>query len=199
MSQLDNKFFLRLMVLSGRTIADCVYSVAMIFTKLSVLLLTKRIFLQCAYDFFYWTIQLLIAANVIFYTCFVFIPIWACSPREKIWDPENAWPLPQPDRLSHVSVTWNLVSYIGMLSAPLWMIWKLQLSQRRKTAATFVFATAGLYVGHSEPTSAPNGNKILTTHDRSASIASIIRIQYLVLSLTTEDCSLTPRITPITE
>lgn len=118
---------------------------ATLFTKLSILLLIKRIFLPCEYDIF-WIIQFLIVANGIFYTCFLFIPIWVCSPRDKIRNPKLPGHCLDLTVLLVSSAAWNTCSDIAMLTVPLWMIWKPQLSQRRKIGATIVFATAGLYV-----------------------------------------------------
>ncbi|KAL6720661.1 hypothetical protein ACLMJK_002586 [Lecanora helva] len=143
---------------------DSVYSVSILFTKISILLLVKRIFLQCEYDIFYWIVQGLIIANAIFYTCFLFIPIWVCTPRAKIWHPTLPGHCLNLTVLLMSSAAWNIVSDLAMLSVPLWMIWKLQLSKRRKIASSVVFAAAGL-----------------------ACIASIIRIPYLILLIHTED------------
>lgn len=67
---------------------DIAYSLALLFTKLSILLLILRVFCSVHYDLFYWLTQVLIWVNSIFYGIYFFIPIFSCRPRKKIWNPE---------------------------------------------------------------------------------------------------------------
>ena len=65
--------------------SDIIYSPAVGFTKLSILFLVLRVFCPQRRDPFYWVLQTLNILNTIFYTLWIFIAIFLCSPREKIW------------------------------------------------------------------------------------------------------------------
>ena len=67
---------------------DVIYSLALLFTKLSILLLILRVFCSVQHDGFYWLTQSLIFVNSLFYAVYFFIPIFSCLPRHKIWNPE---------------------------------------------------------------------------------------------------------------
>lgn len=125
---------------------DTAYSVAVLFTKYSILWLIKRIFLRVRYDLFYWIIMSLIVSNTIYYTILFFLPIWACIPRAKIWHPSLPGHCINFTALLMSSAAWNLFSDIAMLLVPIWMICRLQVSWKRKVASSIVFAIGGLYV-----------------------------------------------------
>lgn len=65
-----------------------IYSLALLFTKLSILLLILRVFCTVQRDCFYWLTQILIIVNSMFYIVYFFMSIFQCSPRGKIWMPE---------------------------------------------------------------------------------------------------------------
>ena len=109
------------------------------------MLLILRIFCSVERDVGYWLTQFLIAVNGIFYTLFFFVPIFLCSPRSKIWTPE----LPYGrclniNALYIASAVFNMLSDIAMLSVPIYLIWNLQMSIRRKIGVSTIFLTGGL-------------------------------------------------------
>ena len=64
------------------------YCISIACVKLSILLLITRIFLSVNRDIFFWVTQLLIWVNSLFYAIAVFLAIFACRPRRKIWNPD---------------------------------------------------------------------------------------------------------------
>lgn len=117
---------------------------ALFFTKLSIMLLILRVFCSVRRDAWYWFTQLLIAVNGVFYIVFFFIPIFLCNPRSKIWNPEEDGHCLSASQLYLASAIFNMLSDMAMLSVPVYLIWSLQMSTRRKIGACAVFLTGGL-------------------------------------------------------
>ncbi|KAF6239014.1 hypothetical protein HO173_002886 [Letharia columbiana] len=147
---------------------DIIYSLALFFTKLSIMLLILRIFCSVQRDVGYRLTQFLIAVNGIFYIVYAFIPIFLCFPRSKIWSPEAAGHCLDVNDLYLASAIFNVLSDIAMLSLPIYLIWNLQMSTRRKIGLSAIFLTGGL-----------------------ACIASILRLIYLVPLTRTKDYTYT--------
>ncbi|CAF9925643.1 hypothetical protein IMSHALPRED_006739 [Imshaugia aleurites] len=145
---------------------DIVYSVSIFSTKYSILLLILRVFCSVKRNVGHWLCQGLIVANAMFYLAFFFVPIFQCSPRTKIWTPEEPGRCLDVDALYLASATFNVVSDIAMLSVPIYLIWNLQMSVQRKIGVSAIFATGAL-----------------------ACIASILRLVYRVILTQTDDYS----------
>ena len=123
---------------------DTIYSLTLFSTKLSLMLLILRVFCSVAHDTFYWLTQAFIVINSLFYLAFFFIPIFVCSPRSKIWDPDRPGHCLKIKDLYLASAIFNTVSDIAMLSVPLYLIWNLQMSVRRKVGVSMIFLTGAL-------------------------------------------------------
>ncbi|KAI4223007.1 MAG: hypothetical protein L6R36_005741 [Xanthoria steineri] len=145
-------------------INDSIYSISLLATKLSLLLLILRVFCTVQRDLFYWLTLFLIVSNSLFYTLFFFIPIFQCTPRRKIWDQEIPGRCLNVMGLYYASAVFNTVSDIAMLSVPIYLVWNLQMSIRRKDAA-------------------PK----LTRQFKRACIASILRLATIVRLARTKD------------
>ena len=68
---------------------DMVYPISIFHTKCSILLLILRVFCSIRRNTGYWLSQGLIVVNAIFYLAYFFTSIFQCSPRTKIWTPEE--------------------------------------------------------------------------------------------------------------
>ena len=123
---------------------DIVYSLALLFTKLSILLLILRVFCSVQRDLCYWCTQGLLGFNTIFYTVYFFIPIFSCTPRLKIWAPNTPGSCMEINILYYASAIFNMVSDILMLTVPIFLIWNLQMSVRRKIGVSTIFLTGVL-------------------------------------------------------
>ena len=123
-----------------------IYSIPIFFTKCSILLLILRVFCSVKREVGYWLSQALIVANAMFYIAFFFIPIFQCSPRIKIWTPEEPGHCLDVAVLFLASAIFNAISDIAMLSVPIYLIWNLQMSAQRKIGISAVFATGALSV-----------------------------------------------------
>ena len=123
---------------------DIVYSLALLFTKLSILLLILRVFCTVRRDLCYWCTQGLIWLNSIFYTVYFFIPIFSCTPRLKIWAPSTPGSCMNINILYYASAIFNVVSDILMLTVPIFLIWNLQMNIGRKMGVTAIFLIGAL-------------------------------------------------------
>ena len=110
------------------------------------MLLILRIFCSVQRDAGYWLTQFLVAANGIFYIVYIFVPIFLCFPRSKIWNPEEHGHCLDVNALYLASAVFNMLSDIAMLSVPIYLIWNLQMSTRRKLGVSAIFLTGGLQV-----------------------------------------------------
>ena len=118
-----------------------------------------------------------------FYLAFFFVPIFQCSPRTKIWTPEEPGRCLDVDALYLASASFNVVSDIAMLSVPIYLIWNLQMSVQRKIGISAIFATGALSVLFRLPA------KIIILMCCRACIASILRLVFRVKLARTEDYS----------
>ena len=137
---------------------DMIYPWSLAFTKLSILLLILRVFLSVNRDKFYYFTHVLIWLNSLFYSVYFFIPIFLCVPRRKIWIQTAPGHCLKIIECYLASAIFNCVSDISMLAVPIYLIWNLQMSSRRKFGISAIFATGGLSVPLHEPsvTSATN-------------------------------------------
>lgn len=121
-----------------------IYSIALCATKLSLMLLIRRVFCSVRYDIPYYITVSLMCLNTAFYICYIIVPAAACSPRQKIWTPELPGKCVDVRKLYLASAIFNLLSDIAMLSVPVLLIWRLQMSVRRKIGTIGIFCTGGL-------------------------------------------------------
>lgn len=122
------------------------YCIAIASIKLSILLLITRIFLAVKRNALYWIMQVLMWVNTAFYSIAVFLAIFACRPRRKIWSPEIEGKCLESKALYITSAIFNSTSDLIMLSVPLHIIWKLQMSTKRKMGVSAIFGMGLLFV-----------------------------------------------------
>jgi hypothetical protein len=114
--------------------------------KANILLQYIRIFVpQGLRNFTFWTAYALILLNVLFYTIFVFLNIFACQPRRKFWDQtvEGGHCLDWPVVLAVGNVV-TLISDIMIWLLPQRVIFSLQLDTSRKIGLSLLF-TIGIF------------------------------------------------------
>ncbi|KAM7200340.1 hypothetical protein V8F20_005317 [Naviculisporaceae sp. PSN 640] len=122
-------------------IFQLVYPPAMLFAKYFVLVQLERIFCPAGYrNSVWWAIKALLAATVIYYIACFFLFLFQCTPREKIWNAavEGTCVDNQGAVLSAGLI--NLLLDLGILVTPIWAIWHLQMSMKRKLGVMSIFA-----------------------------------------------------------
>lgn len=130
-------------------LASITYGVSIMFVKLAILLDWLRIFVPRGQkNRLYWTLQVLIWSNVIYYVSGSFLEIFRCWPRQKIWDPlfeGGSCPIDIAAN-NFASTLINLASDIAILLLPQWVIWKLQISKAKRMGISLLFVIGILSV-----------------------------------------------------
>ncbi|KAI4104952.1 MAG: hypothetical protein L6R37_002996 [Teloschistes peruensis] len=119
--------------------SDMFYCLAIASVKLSILLLITRIFLAVRRNILFWLTQALIWVNTLFYGIAFFLAIFGCRPRRKIWNPDEPGKCFDSKSLYITSASFNTFSDVAMLAVVIHMVFKLQMSLKRKVGITAVF------------------------------------------------------------
>jgi uncharacterized BrkB/YihY/UPF0761 family membrane protein len=112
----------------------------MLVLKVTLLLQLIRVFTVHRSHVMYWLYRLILGINTVLYLFLIMFRIFACVPREKIWNPSIPGSCPNGLGIYLVSAVFNAVSDLVLLILPIAQVWKLQLSLRKKWGISAVFA-----------------------------------------------------------
>ncbi|KAL4936754.1 hypothetical protein BDV06DRAFT_216421 [Aspergillus oleicola] len=143
------------------------YGIIIFFIKASILLQFLEIFPHQG-RYFFWTCHTLIWVNCLFYAISTFLEIFACRPLSKAWDvlmTDGFCPV-DTELLNVIASSINALSDLVILVLPQTRIWRLNMAFRKKIAVSAVFLFGIV-----------------------ACTASIVRLAYAVLLLTTHNIS----------
>ena len=82
-------------------------------------------------------------ANVVFFTILFFMEIFTCIPREKIWNPMVPGTCIDIQNTFVATGVINVCDDFIILILPVYWVWLLQISTKRKVGISLIFA-AGL-------------------------------------------------------
>ena len=116
---------------------------AILLTKTAVLLQLLEIFVPQKRTSRWYTLLILIGANVVFFLILFFIEIFQCTPREKIWNPTISGTCLDIQKSYVATGVINVCDDFIILILPLYWVWLLQISLKRKAGISLIFA-AGL-------------------------------------------------------
>ncbi|KAI0894066.1 hypothetical protein F4806DRAFT_503815 [Annulohypoxylon nitens] len=117
------------------------FALTFLFTKLAILLEWLRIFNPAQHrNYFFWVTWGMIGANVTFCSLAIFLLAFACRPFEKHYNPFVDGSCFDSRPLAVVSAVLDVVLGIGILVLPQQIIWRLQMSPKRKFGIGIVFA-----------------------------------------------------------
>ncbi|KAF2176497.1 hypothetical protein K469DRAFT_607173 [Zopfia rhizophila CBS 207.26] len=126
-------------------ILSILYGPTMFAAKFSVLLQLKRIFGAARQrDSAWWALMILIAVVTVYYWVCFFIFVFQCWPRAKIQNPAIKGVCIDPFYTTLTGGVVNLVTDVGILIAPIFAIWHLQVPIKRKLGVASVFGV-GLF------------------------------------------------------
>jgi hypothetical protein len=116
---------------------------AILFTKLAILLQLLEIFVppQVIRNYRFYSLWTLIGLNSIFFTALMFIEIFQCVPRKKIWNPTIQGKCININQTFVATGVINVVDDWVILTLPLVWTWSLQLRLKQKIGVTLIFAT----------------------------------------------------------
>ncbi|KAF2272788.1 uncharacterized protein EI97DRAFT_196094 [Westerdykella ornata] len=124
-------------------IQQAVYMPAILFTKLAILLQLVDIFVptQLPKNSRWYSLYSLIASNVLFFTVLMFVEIFQCVPRQKIWNPTLHGRCIDINKTFIATGVINVIDDFIILIIPLVWTWKLQLRLKQKVGVSAIFAT----------------------------------------------------------
>ena len=125
---------------------ELVYNVLIVTTKLSVLLLYLRAFVpaRSKKTWVYYAIIFTIIFNALYFTAAVFVSAFSCTPRAKIWNPTLQGTCINIYSTIIGSAALNVLSDFLMSLIPMVVIWRLQMSRKRKVEVSIVFMSISL-------------------------------------------------------
>ena len=116
----------------------------MLFAKLALLVQIKRIFTAHQKHFVYWSVQILIATNFLGYFATFVAFIFACWPREKLWNPHIHGKCISTNASILATSAINLVSDFTILFIPAYALVGLHIPVQKKIGVGAIFATGAL-------------------------------------------------------
>ena len=119
------------------------YGPAILFTKLAILCLYRRVFLTHRWGVFDWVLRIFTSVLCLFYLTTTIAKIWQCSPRRKIWDKDIPGSCIDIPALLQTSGAFNTITDILILLVPVKFVWNLQMTKKTKLFIVLIF-TVGL-------------------------------------------------------
>ncbi|KAI1851632.1 hypothetical protein JX266_003094 [Neoarthrinium moseri] len=125
------------------------YLATMIFLKTAILLEWARIFGPGSRKAFRWTCYIIAGLNSTYYIINIILECTSCTPREYYWDKT----IPgghclDAAVLSLTSALVNLLFDLAILLLPQGVIWRLNMSRRKRVGVSVVFVIGLLYDHH---------------------------------------------------
>lgn len=126
-------------------IAAVEYGLIICCVKCSILVQYIQIFMPTAKPrALYWTTVFLFVANILCYVLITFLEIFACSPIAKSWDPliTDGYCVVDLRVLNAAATAHNSGSDFIILAIPHLIIWRLNMTWRKKLNLSIVFMVA---------------------------------------------------------
>ena len=146
------------------------------FVKISIAIFLLRLAVRQRYT---WTLRISIVILVIWSLVIFFIEIFQCTPVQAQWDfsiPNSRCAPPElfvDGAFSFSVLTVTTDWFYAIIPIP--MIWSIQMSVQKKMAIAFILSLGVLYVPGETSTTL-----VFTLTPSSASIATLIRLKYLI-------------------
>jgi hypothetical protein len=125
-------------------ILEALYGPLIFCVKMSIILQYLRMFAphRAVSPLVYYGSWFLIATCTTFYAATTILTIFACTPREKIWNKLYIGGHCMNYRAIIVSTAiFNIISDVAILLLPVTSVWKLQIPAKRKVAIIMLFGT----------------------------------------------------------
>ena len=130
--------------MEGRAnISEVLYAPLIAITRLSICLQFNHIFVLNR-DKKFWYLQIFIWVNMLYFIALLFVTIFQCTPRAKIWNPEIPGRCLRYQAYTVATGLFNVVSDLLMLLFPITCIWNLQMSNNRKIGVSAIFFVGSL-------------------------------------------------------
>ncbi|TVY15619.1 hypothetical protein LARI1_G005456 [Lachnellula arida] len=120
-------------------IFEIIYSIIILLAKLSICLQLQHIFIPDHNTKRFWCLQVFIWINTSWFIACFFISIFQCNPRERIWNPTVKGTCLNYQKYILVTAIFNCTSDVLMLFFPLFSVWNLRMSMKRKIGISAIF------------------------------------------------------------
>ncbi|KAI0896796.1 hypothetical protein F4806DRAFT_465892 [Annulohypoxylon nitens] len=128
-------------------ITTTMYNVTMILLKAAILFQWARIFSPGKRNIFFWLCYSIAGVNAVFYLATILIDLLYCQPIQYHWDPTiPGGHCGNDDLLSPLSAAINVLLDLIILILPQRVIWRLNMSFRKKIGVSLVFLTGLLCI-----------------------------------------------------
>lgn len=133
-------------------IGEISYSIGMFLIKLAILLQYLRFFVpDYKRNKMFWSCHGLIWLNFIFYSSYICLTIFSCHPIKKGWSqqvyPEIKGSCLDLRAVYTVGLAINTASDLSIAILPQPVVWKLQISSKKKIGLSAIFLVGLLWVG----------------------------------------------------
>ena len=91
-------------------------------------------------------IRILMVVLSLFYSVTLFVKVWECVPRARIWDKSIQGSCLDIPKILDISGSFNTVSDILILLIPVKAVWQLQMKKKKKAGIIAVFTVGLMYV-----------------------------------------------------
>lgn len=122
------------------------YGLTIMITKLSILLLYRRIFVPARRSAFNIILRFLECVIILFYISTSIVKITQCIPREKIWNRTLPGSCINVNNLLNTSGMFNFVTDVLILLVPVKSVWKLHMKKKKKVQIIAIFTVGAMYV-----------------------------------------------------
>ena len=123
-----------------------IYAVVILLTKLSILLLYRRVFVANSGTILDWILRGFMAILILFYTTTSIVKIWECTPRQKIWAKSVQGTCVNVSALLNTSGLFNTITDVIILLIPVKSVWTLHMDFQKKLGIMAVFTVGFTYV-----------------------------------------------------
>ena len=119
------------------------YAYTILCTKLTVLLLYRRVFLPHRWGTFDIILRVFMLVVSLYYTITAFLKVWECVPRPRIWNKTINGTCISVSGILNTDGVFNTLSDFLIIVVPMKAIWTLQM-KRNKKIGIFLLFTVGL-------------------------------------------------------
>ncbi|KAF1954871.1 hypothetical protein CC80DRAFT_550043 [Byssothecium circinans] len=117
---------------------DIVNTPIMFFVKIAILIQLDRLFSGARKTLVYWGVRALMAINAVFYSAMLFVYIFACNPRSKLFDSNMDGTCIDQSASMISTASVDIASNSIILIISIWGVSTLQLSVKRQTLVALV-------------------------------------------------------------
>ncbi|PQE22322.1 integral membrane protein [Rutstroemia sp. NJR-2017a WRK4] len=126
-------------VLFWFNITSIEYGIEIMFTKLTILCIYRRVFVPHRWSKFDIILRVFEAILITFYFAISCVKIWECNPRARIWNKALPGTCIDVSKLLNTSGLFNFITDVLILLVPVKSVWNLKMAKKRKLQVVLIF------------------------------------------------------------